>query len=287
MKKILVLGSSGMAGHIVTQTLIEAGYDVDNLTASKPFNKDTVTMDLMDKGTFESFLDAKTYDVIVNCVGILVEMSEKRKDLSSYLNSFLPHFLEQRYANTKTKIIHLSTDCVFSGETGPYKEDSLYDGASFYDRSKALGEIINDKDLTFRMSIIGPDMLEEGVGLFNWFYKQSGKIFGYRKAIWTGVTTIHLAKAIDAAIQQDLTGLYHLVPKQSISKYELLTTFKDVFGRDDIQIEAKEGSGLDKTLLNTRADFDFEIPSYQKMIEDMKKWVLNHKDFYPQYKVKE
>lgn len=284
MKKILVLGSSGMAGHVVTQTMIEKGYSVDNLTASNPFNKETIIMDLTDKNKFEKFLDDNKYDVIINCVGLLVEASEKRKDLSTYLNSFLPHFLEYKFKDTGTKIIHMSTDCVFSGKNGPYKEDSTYDGELFYDRTKALGEIINDKDLTFRMSIVGPDINEEGVGLFNWFYKQSGEINGFTKAIWTGVTTIQLAKCMVAAIEQDLTGLYNLVPKENISKYDLLTTFKKVFKRDDISINKIEGAACDKTLINTRTDFDCEIPNYQIMIEQMKQWTLDHKEFYPHYK---
>ncbi|MEI6266707.1 MAG: sugar nucleotide-binding protein [bacterium] len=287
MKKILVLGSNGMAGHVVTQTFIEAGYDVDNLTNTQQFNDKTVIMDLTDGAAFDEYLDKNSYDVIVNCVGILVELSDKRKDLSSYLNSYLPHYLEYKYKDTKTKIIHMSTDCVFSGDTGPYREDSPYDGQLFYDRSKALGEIINDKDLTFRMSIIGPDMQVAGVGLFNWFYAQTGQIFGYTKSMWTGVTTIHLAKAMVAATEQNLTGLYHLVPDKNISKYDLVSTFKEVFNRTDIEIEAREGVVADKSLLNTRSDFDFAVPSYEVMIKDMKKWVIGHKEFYPHYKIKE
>lgn len=286
MKKILVLGSSGMAGHVITQTMIESGYDVDNLSGSKPFDPKTIIMDLTDTSAFETFLKCNKYDVIINCVGILVGASEKRKDLSTYLNSFFPHFLEYKYKETKTKIIHLSTDCVFSGENGPYTESSLYDGQLFYDRTKALGEIINKKDLTFRMSIIGPDMQKNGVGLFNWFNKQTGTITGYTKSIWTGVTTIQLAKAIDTAIKQDLTGLYHLVPNENISKYELLNVFKEVFKRDDIAIEKAEGIITDKTLLNTRKDFNLVIPSYTEMIVDMQKWIINHKKFYPHYKLK-
>jgi dTDP-4-dehydrorhamnose reductase len=283
MKKVLVLGSSGMAGHVVTQTMIEAGYEVDNVTAGRKFNDETVLIDLTDKTKFEKFLDEHQYDVIINCVGILVEVSEKRKDLSTYLNSFLPHFLEYKFKDTKTKIIHMSTDCVFSGKTGPYREDSFQDGELFYDRTKAIGEINNDKDLTFRMSIIGPDMNEEGVGLFNWFYKQKGEINGFTKAMWTGVTTIQLAKCMVAAIEQDLTGLYHLVPDHNISKFELVKIFKEVFKRDDITVKEVEGTAADKTLVNTRSDFDCKVPDYREMVEDMRQWVLDHKEFYPHY----
>ena len=94
----------------------------------------------------------------------------------------------------------MSTDCVFSGKTGWYSETSSRDGETFYDRSKALGELENNKDLTFRNSIIGPDLNKNGIGLFNWFMKQEGQIYGFTKAIWTGVTTLTLAKAMERCV---------------------------------------------------------------------------------------
>ncbi len=281
MKKVLVLGASGMMGHMFATYLEENGYDIDNLSMSTSLNKKTVILDLMDKNVFENFLTKQTYDVIINAAGILIEQSEKQKDLATYMNSFLPHFLENRYRGSTTKIIQLSTDCVFSGENGPYKEDSAYDGELFYDRTKALGEIFNDKDLTFRMSTVGPEIQKDGVGLFNWFMKQKGQIFGYKNAIWSGVTTHELARGIDAAIKQNITGLYHLVPTTSIAKYDLLCLFKDAFRRDDVQIEAKEGGVVaDKTLINTRKDFDFKVSDYTTMINEMRDWVDRHENIY-------
>jgi dTDP-4-dehydrorhamnose reductase len=167
MKKVLVLGAGGMAGHVVSLYLRETGFAIDTLSAKNPLDDETSLIDVMDTSALATFLDGKHYDAVINCIGILIKQSEKRKDLSSYLNGYFPHFLENYYANSNTKIIHLSTDCVFSGENAPYKEDSPYDGKPFYDRSKALGELINSKDLTLRMSIIGPDMQASGVGLFN------------------------------------------------------------------------------------------------------------------------
>jgi len=281
--QVLVLGSSGMAGHVVSLNLIEKGYGVDTLSANNKLNKDTIKMDVTNKEEFEAFLKSKEYDVIINCIGILIKKSEDRKDLSTYLNSFLPHFLEYLYKDTNTKIIHLSTDCVFSGKNAPYNEDSIYDGELFYDRTKAIGEIINNKDLTFRMSIIGPDMQEQGVGLFNWFYKQKGDIFGYKNVVWNGITTIELAKAIEAAIKQNLTGLYHLVPDSNISKYNLIKLFKETFNRDDINIISKYDIVSDKTLRNTRKDFNFKILDYKSMIEEMKNWIDTHKYLYKHY----
>lgn len=283
--RILVLGAGGMAGHVIATYLREQGEEVETLTAHHKLDESTYLIDVTNRDLLADFLNNHSYDSIINCIGILVKQSEDRKDLASYLNGYLPHFLEQFYKDSKTKIIHLSTDCVFSGKSAPYKEDSPYDGELFYDRSKALGEIINEKDLTFRQSIIGPDMQQNGIGLFNWFYQQTGELSGYTTAIWSGVTTIELAKGVHAALKQNLTGLYHLVPKENISKYNLLQLFKKVFGRDDISISPTTSVQLDKTLINTRADFDFSVADYETMIAEMRQWILDHKELYKHYKV--
>lgn len=283
MKKILVLGAGGMAGHVISLHLREQGYNVDTLSANKALDDKTILIDVMNKGDFDNILEQKTYDVIINCIGILVKQSEDRKDLSTYLNAFLPHYLENKYKSSKTKIIHLSTDCVFSGKNGPYDENSVFDGELYYDRTKALGEINNDKDLTLRMSIIGPDMQEGGTGLFNWFFSQTGEISGYKNAIWNGVTTIELAKGVESAIFQDLIGLYHLVPRGNISKYDLVKLFADIFERKDISVVPDYKISVDKTLKNTRNDFDFEITDYNTMLQDMKNWINSHQALYPHY----
>ncbi len=285
--RLLVLGAGGMAGHVIATYLREEGYDVDTLSAHNTLDKDTMLIDVIHTEKLNRVLLAREYSVVINCIGLLVKQSEDRKDLATYLNSYLPHYLENYYKDSETKVIHLSTDCVFSGKNAPYYEDSVYDGTLFYDRSKALGEINNDKDLTFRMSIIGPDMQENGTGLFNWFYAQTGEIFGYTGAIWSGVTTIELAKGIKAAIEQSLTGLYHLVPQKSISKFDLLNVCKETFGRKDITIKPKDTVSLDKTLINTRKDFNFTVSDYKTMLQEMKKWIYSHREMYKHYGIGE
>lgn len=283
MTKVLVLGATGMAGHVVATYLAENSYSVATIALNGKLNDRTELIDVSDKLKLDKYLVAHQFDVIVNCIGLLVKNSEEHKDLAVYLNSYLPHYLEKKYENSETKIIHLSTDCVFSGTTPPYKEDSLYDGQTFYDRSKALGELNNDKDLTFRMSIVGPEIQEKGIGLFHWFYAQTGEVSGYTGSIWSGITTLQLAKGIDAAIKQNLTGLYHLVPQANITKFDLLELFKSTFGRDDISIKPVKGSPFDKTLINTRTDFNFEVPDYLTMINDMRDWVYKHREMYSNY----
>jgi hypothetical protein len=113
--------------------------------------------------------------------------------------------------------------------------------------------------------------------------KQKGTINGYAKAIWSGITTIELAKGIKAAIASDLKGLYHLVPENPIDKYELLKLFKKEFKRNDITIEKYEDFVLDKSLINTRNDFDYDVPDYETMIEEMRKWMEKYRSFYTHY----
>lgn len=280
MKKIAVLGGTGMAGHVITAFLAEENFDVYSVSKSAKDSSRSKALDITDFSTLGNWLDEVCPEVIVNCIGVLQKISKERPDIAILINSYLPHWIEQRYNNSTVKLIHLSTDCVFSGTRGGYKEDDPRDGDTFYDRSKALGEVINNKDLTFRMSIIGPDRHENGTGLFNWFMKQQGLIRGYTKAFWNGITTIELARAIKAAIEQNLSGLYHLVPRKTIDKYHLLLLIKDVFNRKDITIEPFDDFVVDKTLVNTRTDFQFEVLPYRHQIENMKTWINKHEDYY-------
>ncbi len=281
--KILVLGASGMAGHVVSLYLRENGLSVDTLSSKTPLDKDTHLIDVADTSKFKTFLDEHHYDVVINCIGVLVKQSEERKDLAVLLNSYLPHFLEGYYIDSDVKVIHISSNGVFSNLHPPYTEDSAYDNEGFYGRSKALGEIRNDKDLTIRLSIVGPELDENGASLFNWFYKQSGDISGYTNVIWNGVTTLELAKSIKEAITQNIVGIYHLIPKESISKFELLRLFKEVFERNDIQVKPVEGTPLDGTITSTRKDFNYQVPSYKTMVNDIKIWIMNHPKIYGQY----
>jgi dTDP-4-dehydrorhamnose reductase len=280
MKKIVVLGGTGMAGHVVTAFLAEQNFDVYSASKSAEDTPKSKAIDVTNFPMLGNWLDEVCPEVIINCIGVLQTISTERPDIAVLVNSYLPHWIEQRYNNSTVKLIHLSTDCVFSGKRGGYKENDLRDGDTFYDRSKMLGEVINNKDLTFRMSIIGPDRHENGTGLFNWFMKQKGLVRGYTKAFWNGITTIELARAIKAAIEQHLGGLYHLVPRETINKYHLLLLFKNVFNRDDITIDPFDGFTVDKTLVNTRTDFQFELLPYCRQIEDMMVWINKHKNYY-------
>lgn len=280
---VLVLGGSGMAGHVITLHLREQGHNVNTLSNHKKFDKDTTLLDVTDTKKLEFFLNEKTYDVVVNCIALLVKESEANKILAAQLNAVLPLFLENHYVGGKTKVVHISTDSVFSGDKSSYVEDDLRDGQSFYGRSKALGELDNDKDITFRLSIVGPSLTADGTGLFHWFSQQKGKVNGFTNALWTGITTIELAQAIQSAIEQNATGLYHLVPLDSISKFDLLQLFRNVFGLTDIDLKPTKGPGINTVLISARSDFDYQIPSYETMVQNMKAWIEKHPEIYKHY----
>ena len=281
--RLVVLGSTGMAGHVVATYLEERGHEVFRVSRSERSTQKSIALDITRFDALDAFLDRVQPDAVINCIGLLQKASEERPDLAVLINAYLPHRLEKRYAGCRTRVIHLSTDCVFSGKRGNYREADVPDGPIMYDRSKALGELRNDKDLTFRMSIIGPDSHPRGTGLFNWFMAQTGEISGWSGAIWNGVTTIELARAIDAALQTDLSGLYHLVPNRTIDKYSLLTLFRETFGRTALSVKRTQGLAADKSLCNTRTDFDFAVRDYPRQIQDMKQWIDAHRELYPHY----
>lgn len=281
--KILVLGATGMAGHTISLFLQEQGHDVTAFTTTPyPYCR-SIVGDATDSESFRKILKTDVFDAVINCIGILNNAAEENKALAVYLNSYLPHQIVDTLKDTKTKYIHMSTDCVFSGDLGSYKENSQRDGESFYDRTKALGEVEDNRNLTFRNSIIGPDMNESGIGLYNWFMKQSGEINGYTQALWTGVTTLTLAKAMEQAIKENLCGLYNLVNNEAISKYNLCQLFNRYFKNSSVIIHESDKVKLNKSLVNTRTDFSFKVPSYEQMIVEMKEWVDCHKDLYPHY----
>lgn len=285
--KLLVLGCNGMAGHLISLYFKEKGNDVIGFARSdsKLLDK-TIIGDASDMLLVKRTIENGQYDAVINCIGLLNQFAEKNKAMAVLLNGYLPHYLVEITKNTKTRIIHMSTDCVFAGNDGPYYEDSFPNGTTFYDRSKAIGEIDNDKDLTFRNSIIGPDIKESGIGLFNWFMKQEGSIGGFTGAIWTGVTTLTLAKAMETALKENLTGLYNLVNNQSITKFDLCSLFNRYFRNGEVEISPDDKLQLDKSLRRKRNDFSFVVPSYEQQIKEMREWVDSHNDLYPHYNIR-
>lgn len=285
--KFLVFGCSGMAGHLISLYLKEQGHSVTGYARRKFTPIDCITGDVSELDKIKKLIENNEFDVVINAVGILNQMAETDKASAVFVNSYFPHFLANVIERVGGLLIHMSTDCVFAGNTGPYKENSLRDGLTFYDRSKALGEVENHKNcLTLRNSIIGPDVNPAGIGLFNWFMSQTGpSINGYTHAMWTGLTTLELAKIMENAASKRITGLVNMVNGDNISKYDLLKLFNHYFRNDELNIIPYDAVWLDKTLVRTNFDFDYIVPSYSSMIADMKDWVVDHKELYPHYSV--
>ena len=212
-----------MAGHVISLYLKEQGHDVHGVARKPSQIVDSFVGDVTNAEFVRDVVGNNRYDSIINCIGILNQFAEENHALATYGNAYFPHYLAQLTENSNTQIIHMSTDCVFSGNRGSYSEDDLRDGETFYDRSKALGELDDDKNLTLRNSIVGPDINPKGIGLLNWFMQQHGEVNGYIKAIWTGQTTLQLAKMMEEAAKEKIHGLYNAVPDSSISKYDLLS----------------------------------------------------------------
>ncbi len=274
LRKILVIGVAGMLGHVVYEYLKTLSkYFMLNPTSQENNSPDIFLLDVRDQCKVEMYLRKVKPDVVINCVGVLIDESARNIEKAIRVNSLFPHHLSRMGFDLNYKLIHISTDCVFSGKAGSYLEDSFQDGSTIYARTKSLGEIVNKKDLTIRTSIIGPELKATGTGLFHWFFHQSGEIEGYENVFWTGVTTLELAKAIDSFIKQDIKGLFHFVPKEKISKYDLLNLFKKIWKKNDITIKPNDKKKSDKSLLNSRNDFKYPMKDYRNMLVELHDWM--------------
>lgn len=274
-----------MAGHMISLYMKEQGHEVFGFDRSVPKYVNGIAGDARNTELIRDLIVDGKYDSVINCIGILNQFAEDNKALASFLNSYFPHFLAEVTEGTDTQVIHMSTDCVFSGKRGEYTESDFRDGETFYDRSKALGELEDNKNITLRNSIVGPDINPNGIGLLNWFMKQSGEINGYTKAMWTGQTTLQLAKTMEAAAKEKAHGLFNTVPNHSISKYELLKLFNHYLRDDMIIINPIEGINADKSLKRTRFEFDYLIPDYEIMVAELAAWLREHREMYLHYNI--
>lgn len=268
-KTILVLGSSGMLGHILLRKLEnEKFFIVHNLVRKNKVNKMSIICDVLNIENLAEIIKRTNPDIIVNCIGLLKEDSNINYSKAIYLNSYLPHWLLNHCERKTIKLIHISTDCVFDGLKGGYTEESTPNATDNYGRTKALGEFNHKNHLCIRTSIIGPELKEKGQGLFSWFINQQGEVDGFTESIWSGVTTLVLSDIIIECIREGYTGLVHVSNGVPISKYNLLYLIKDQFNLDNVRIKKVPGKKTNKSLNSLYKYFD--IPSYEKMIFDMK-----------------
>lgn len=281
-KTILVIGASGMVGHVISLYFKEKGYEVATLTRSQKIFKDTILLDLKDELTLKTFLEQNDFDIIVNCSAILVHQSEESKNNAVFINSYIPHFLEAFYKDSATKIIQLSSDGVFNGDKSPYEEDRKPDTTTFYGKTKILGELDNPKDLTIRATFFGPNFHNGNNSLFHWFMTQKGLVKGFEAVILNGVTSLEAAEFIEYAIENELTGIKHLGTSNAYSKYELLQNIKKVFNKTEIQIIKDPEIQSDHTLV--LSDYSgYSIKTLEEQLLRLHDWMENHPQIYTQY----
>ena len=285
MKKILIIGSKGMAGHVIYHYLKEnTNFIVIDIARDNFSHVPSYQADVSNFNDIEHVLNTEKPTHVINCIGILNQDAENHPDKAILLNSYFPHFLAQKGNSLGYQLIHISTDCVFNGKTGNYIETSIKDGIGFYAQTKALGEVIYGGNLTLRTSIIGPELKENGIGLFHWFMGQKGIIKGFKRAIWTGITTIELSKVIIEMINQNSSGLYHIVNGAKISKLELLKLSQNIFENKHLEnILESDDYEIDKSLINTKLNFNYKVKSYEAMLKEMKNWIDRKKNLYAHY----
>jgi len=285
MKKVSIIGAGGMAGHMISCYLAKTGYyKIQNISHSVKLGPDWILADVEERGQIVAVLEQFSPDIVINCAGILVKESELKPGTAAYVNGYFPHFLAKVGARNGFKLIHLSTDCVFSGLTGGYSENAPKDGNGFYSQSKAMGEVINNRDLTVRTSIIGPELKLNGTGLFHWIMSSHGMVKGYDRVYWNGVTTLELAKAIEAFMISGTVGLCHLATPGRTSKLDLLSLILEVWNRKDPALVKDSSVVCDKTLISTRQDLPYKPSAYRKQFEEMRGWICANKEtYFPRY----
>lgn len=284
--KVLIIGIKGMAGHLLYEYFKERNiYELYGIARNIKETEYIFNLDVSNTDDLVQIINDEDFDCIINCIGILNKDAEDHPAKAIWFNSYFPHFLEEITVKKKTRIIHISTDCVFSGKEGGYTEYDFKNGIGYYAQSKALGELDNTKDVTLRTSIIGPELNTNGIGLFNWFMNQSvdTKLKGFSKAYWSGITTLELAKVIEQLILQNISGLIQIPAPVKIDKYNLLRLFNTVFRNGKMTIENNSDYCVDKSLESLRTDFTYSIPDYLTMLEEQKKWMLEHPEIYRNY----
>lgn len=283
-KSILLLGSTGMAGHMIYYYLKEKNkYDIIDVCYRKKLTESSIVLDIKDGTKLEQLIVQIKPNYIINCIGILIKGSADVEN-AVYINAYFPHFLKKIADKVNSKLIHLSTDCVFSGKDGNYSEEAFKDADDIYGRSKALGEISDANHLTIRTSIIGPELKSSGEGLFHWFMAQQGEVTGYTNAIWGGVTTLELAKAIEFFLNNNSASkVVHLTNGRKISKYELLELFKSVWHLSNINVVPGQGKkDVNKSLCKSQS-FKFDVSSYLDMLTEQYAFMCHHKPLYSLY----
>lgn len=281
MHSILILGSAGLLGSTLLRYFSgQAEIDVYGTARSihsilklpeAVQSRVEINVDVENPDHLLKVFSNVRPDVVVNCVGIVKQLSEADHPLTAIpINSLLPHRLVKLCAAVGARLIHLSTDCVFSGSRGCYLESDIADATDLYGRSKLMGEVDYPNAVTLRTSLIGHE-LNGSRSLVSWFLSQQGSVKGFTKAIFSGLPTIEIARVIEQFVLPNpgLRGLYHL-SADPISKHDLLVLVRDIYGKQ-IDIIPDDSLVIDRSLNSSRfrAATGFVPKTWPEMIHDM------------------
>ncbi|OCP18649.1 MULTISPECIES: SDR family oxidoreductase [unclassified Ensifer] len=279
--KVLVLGVTGMLGHVAYRELgrrpgIEAFGTARSLKPefSGYFDASNIMLgvDVLDNDSLIRVFEAVRPDVIINCVGVIKQLGIAKDPLYTIpINSLLPHKLANLASLIGARVIHISTDCVFVGDKGNYSETDEPDAKDLYGVSKYLGELHGDNCLTIRTSIIGPELGSKN-GLVAWFLNQKGPVKGYTEAFFSGFPTIEITNIIADKVlpNKDLHGLFN-VSADRISKYDLLSIVNEQYGCGKV-INPDEALKIDRSLDSSRFRqvTGYTPPAWPELIARMK-----------------
>ena len=277
---VLILGASGLLG----SSLFRYFSAVDGVVVSGTVRRQAdislfpaalgghlrAGVDVM-SSHLQQVLEELKPDVIVNCIGVVKQLSSAEDPLQAIpLNALLPHRLAAFARDLDARLIHFSTDCVFTGEAGMYRESDTPDALDLYGRSKLLGEVAYPNAITLRTSLIGHETIGAR-SLISWFLAQKGPINGFAGAVFSGLPTVEIASVIAQHVipRPDLCGLYHL-SAEPINKYELLRLVAEIYGKD-IEIQPCEAPRIDRSLDSSlfRAATSYTPPPWRQLVTHM------------------
>lgn len=279
--RILILGGDGMLGHQLLTTW-QDGHDIrctlrQDLAAYEAFGLFTaensyVGIDVRSLARLTEVLADFRPEAVVNCIGIVKQRPTAKESIPNLeVNALLPHQLSVLCRCIGARLIHLSTDCVFSGKQGKYRENDPSDAEDLYGKTKFLGEVHDENSLTLRTSIIGRELTRKK-SLLEWFLSQTGPVKGFKNAIYTGFTTMEMSRIIEKLLLEHpaACGVYQ-VSSDPINKYDLLLLFREKLGHE-IEILPDESFRCDRSLDSGRfrREFNYFPPSWDKMVDELR-----------------
>lgn len=290
--RILVLGATGMLGHTIYKFLnqsdeIECYGSIRN-TKDKEFfdshlsKKTRIFNDFNNLKKLEKFIKKIKPQIILNCIGLIKQRDNSDNQPEAiFINSLLPHQISKVCNELGIRFIHFSTDCVFSGRKGNYKESDLPDARDIYGLSKFMGEINGKNNLTIRTSIIGHE-LKNSLGLLEWFLGEKKDIKGYSRAIFSGLTTLEVSRfLLDHIFKNNkIYGVYHLA-SEPITKLKLLKIINNVY-KCKKNIISSSSLKINRSLDGSKLIevTKYKVPNWEEMIKDLYRWNKNYEKVF-------